>query len=253
MSADEQGLHVTNLSAGYGRVPVVFDVSFSVAPGEMVALVGRNGAGKSTSLAAVAGLRYGPVGGRVSLDGQDLSGASSDAIVRAGLKLVPEGRRLFRDMSVYENLRLGAFLRRREGRRAVDADISRVYDLFPALAVARTKTVSSLSGGQQQMVAVGQALMTAPRFLALDEPTAGLAPTLIDTMYESFTALAREGIGLLIIDQNIERVLESTRRYYVVDGGRVVLDGPCHAGAMEQVVKIVLGSERQREETLDRL
>ena len=253
MSTEPQGLHVTNLSAGYGRVPVVFDVSFSVAPGEMVAMVGRNGAGKTTSLAAVAGLRYGPVGGTVSLDGQDLTGASSDRIVRAGLKLVPEGRRLFRDMSVIENLRLGAFLRRREGRRAVDADVDRVYDLFPALAAARNRTVSSLSGGQQQMVAVGQALMTSPRFLALDEPTAGLAPTLIDTMYESFMALAGRGIGLLIVDQNIERVLESTRRYYVVDSGRVVIEGVCEVGALDQVVKIVLGSERQREETLDRL
>ncbi len=249
----EQGLKVTNLSAGYGRVPVVFDVSFTVAPGEMVALVGRNGAGKSTSLAAVAGLRFGPGGGQVTLDGEDLTGAASDRIVRAGLKLVPEGRRLFRDMNVYENLRLGAFLRRREGRRNIDADVARIYDLFPALAVARSKTVGSLSGGQQQMVAVGQALMTSPRFLALDEPTAGLAPTLIDTLYESFLALAAEGIGLLIVDQNIERVLESTRRYYVVDSGRVVLDGPCHSGALDQVVRIVLGSERQREEILDRL
>jgi branched-chain amino acid transport system ATP-binding protein len=244
---------VTNLSAGYGRVPVVFDVSFSVAPGEMVALVGRNGAGKTTSLAAVAGLRYGPVGGRVSLDGQDLTGASSDQIVRAGLKLVPEGRRLFRDMTVYDNLRLGAFLRRSEGRRAVDIDIGGTYDLFPALAGARDRTVSSLSGGQQQMVAVAQALMTKPRFLALDEPTAGLAPALIDAMYESFAALASRGIGLLIVDQNIERVLESTRRYYVVDSGRVVLEGACDESSLDQVVRIVLGSERQREETLDRL
>jgi branched-chain amino acid transport system ATP-binding protein len=219
----------------------------------MVALVGRNGAGKSTTLAAVAGLRYSACGGRVTLGGTDLTVATSDEIVRAGLKLVPEGRRLFREMSVHENLRLGAFLRRREGRRAIDNDIARVYDLFPALAVARNKTVLSLSGGQQQMVAVGQALMTRPRFLALDEPTAGLAPTLIDTLYEAFTALSRDGIGLLIVDQNIERVLESTSRFYVVDTGRVVLDGPCTPGALDQVVKIVLGSERQREETLDRL
>jgi branched-chain amino acid transport system ATP-binding protein len=252
MSADGS-LSVTNLSAGYGRVPVVFDVSFTLRAGEMVALVGRNGAGKSTSLAAVAGLRFGPCGGTVMLNDRDLTGANSDEIVRAGLKLVPEGRRLFREMTVYQNLRLGAFLRRREGRREVDAAVGRVYDLFPALAVARDRTVLSLSGGQQQMVAVGQALMTTPKYLALDEPTAGLAPALIDTLYEAFTALAAQGIGLLIVDQNIERVLESTSRYYVVDNGRVVLDGDCEIGAIDQVVKIVLGSERQREETLDRL
>lgn len=243
-------LEVRGLSAGYGRVPVVFDVGFTVNRGEMVALVGRNGAGKTTSLAALAGLRYGPCGGEVFIDGHDVSRARADAIVRAGLKLVPEGRRLFRDMSVAENLRLGAYLRRREGRRAIDDDADRVYELFPALAAARAKTVLSLSGGQQQMVAIGQALMTRPRFLALDEPTAGLAPALIDTLYEAFRTLVGEGIGIVIVDQNIERVLESTNRYYVVDGGRVVLDGPCAAGALTRVVTIVLGSERQRGEAL---
>jgi len=248
-----EGLTVDGLVAGYGRVQVVFDVSFTLEPGEMVAMVGRNGAGKTTTLAAIAGLRYGPGGGTVRIAERDVSTASPNEIVRAGIKLVPEGRRLFRDMSVLENLRLGAFTRRRTDRSKLGDDLDRVFDLFPALARDRHRTVLSLSGGQQQMVAVGQALMTKPRFMLLDEPMSGLAPALIDSMYDSFLALVGEGIGMLIVDQNIERVLETSSRFYVVDSGRVVLEGGSESGALANVTKIVLGSDRQREATLDQV
>jgi branched-chain amino acid transport system ATP-binding protein len=244
-------LEVSGLSASYGRVQVVNDVGFTVGPGEMVAMVGRNGAGKTTSLSAISGLRYGHGGGTVRVGSVDVSHASPSAVVLAGMKLVPEGRRIFREMTVYENLRLGAFLRRRKGRDDIDEDLRRVFELFPVLERDQKKDVSQLSGGQQQMVAVGQALMSRPRFLLLDEPSAGLAPTLIDEMYDRFTALAQEGIGVLIVDQNIERVLESTSRFYVVDDGHVVLDGRCSdPGVLESVTRVVLGSDSQREAAL---
>ena len=248
-----EALEVEGLAAGYGRVQVVFDVSFTLSPGEMVAMVGRNGAGKTTSLVAISGLRYGAGSGTVRIGALDISNATPNEIVRAGVKLVPEGRRLFRDMTVLENLRLGAFTRRRTAKNELSGDLDRVFDLFPALARDRHRTVLSLSGGQQQMVAVGQALMTKPKFLLLDEPMSGLAPALIDSMYDTFLELISQGIGMLIVDQNIERVLETSSRFYVVDSGRVVLEGGSEAGALENVTKIVLGSDRQREATLDQV
>jgi branched-chain amino acid transport system ATP-binding protein len=244
-SASER-LEVTGLSAGYGPIRVVFDVSFSVAPGELVAMVGRNGAGKSTSLLAVAGVRQGPGEGRVAIGGTDLSTASPNDRLLAGVKLVPEGRRIFREMTVIENLRLGAFSRRKDTSRLSD-DLDHVFHLFPILQEFQKRVVSSLSGGQQQMVAIGQALMSRPRFLLLDEPCAGLAPVLIDAMYDTFTSLAAEGIGILLVDQNIERVLELAGRFYVLEGGRTALDGLSSApGVLENVTSIVLGSDRQR-------
>jgi len=145
-----EALVVNGLQAGYGRVQVVFDVSFELEPGEMVAMVGRNGAGKTTSLSAIAGLRYGGGGGTVTIAGNDVSAATPNAIVQAGVKMVPEGRRLFREMSVLENLRLGAFTRRRRDRAQLSDDMDRVFELFPALARDRHRTVLSLSGGQHR-------------------------------------------------------------------------------------------------------
>ena len=240
-TAPKHVFSVTDLSAGYGALRVIEDVSFTVASGEIVALVGRNGAGKSTALAAVSGLRYGPGGGRIVMADQDLSAAAPEEIAKAGIKFVPEGRRVFAQMTVEENLRLGAYMWRR-GHTA--KDLERVWEVFPALAERRSQVVLSLSGGQQQMVAIGQAMMSRPQILLLDEPTSGLAPSLIDTMYDAFLQLARDGIGILIVDQNIERVLELGSRYYVMDGGAVVLEGPCHSSAIHQVTEIVIGAAR---------
>jgi branched-chain amino acid transport system ATP-binding protein len=237
----KDALSVTGLSAGYGALQVIEDVSLTVAAGEIVALVGRNGAGKSTALAAVSGLRYGPGAGRIMMADQDLSSAAPEDIAKAGIKFVPEGRRVFAQMTVEENLRLGAFMWRR-GHTA--KDLERVWEVFPALAERKSQVVLSLSGGQQQMVAIGQAMMARPQILLLDEPTSGLAPSLIDTMYDAFSQLARDGIGILIVDQNIERVLELGSRYYVMDGGAMVLEGPCHSSAIHQVTEIVIGAAR---------
>jgi branched-chain amino acid transport system ATP-binding protein len=240
----EDRLVVDGLQAGYGRVRVVQDVSFEARPAETVAIVGRNGAGKTTSLSALAGLRYGMSGGKVTLAGKDISKASPLQAVKAGLSLVAEGRRIFRDMSVTENLRLGAFTRRRRDRAAIASDMNSVRELFPALSLYKDKLVGELSGGQQQMVAVGQALMSKPRFLLLDEPTSGLAPALVDEMYDSFKRLVDGGIGIVVVDQSIERVLDWSDRYYVIDDGQVMLSGVSRPEAIEEINAIVLAAAR---------
>lgn len=229
------------MQAGYGRVRVVADVSFEVAPGETVALIGRNGAGKTTSLSAVAGLRYGPGGGTVHVGDREISGAKPLEIVKAGISLVPEGRRVFRDMTVMENLRLGAYTQRSD-RRWLAENLDRVFELFGALQLYRSKRVGELSGGQQQMVAVGQALMSKPRFILLDEPTSGLAPALVDEMYDRFKVLVDDGIGMVVVDQNIERVLEWSDRYYLVDDGCIPLSGPSELSAAAEINAVVLGA-----------
>jgi branched-chain amino acid transport system ATP-binding protein len=237
-------LTAKGIEAGYGRVTVVSDVGFEIDRGEIVAMVGRNGVGKTTSLFAAAGVRYGPGKGTVILDGKDISHAAPHKVVANGLKLVPEGRRVFREMSVLQNLRLGAFLRRRSASGDIERGLEEVYQLFPVLRTYKDQEVISLSGGQQQMVAVGQALMSKPSFLMLDEPTAGLAPLLVDSMYEAFAELAGKGLGLLIVDQNVERVFSQANRFYVVESGSVIAEGKCsEPGALDRVRRIVLGVE----------
>ena len=238
-----KGLVIEGLCAGYGRVKVVSDFTMSIAPGEMVALVGRNGAGKSTSLAALAGLRFGQAGGRVTVDGDEITSATPNAIVLAGLSLVPEGRRIFRDMTVIENLRLGAFARRRRARREIPQDIERVYELFPVLSKYSSKVAGELSGGQQQMVAIGQALMSRPTYLLLDEPASGVAPVLVDEIYDTIERLVvNDGLGVVVVDQSIERALERTRRFYVMDNGAIVLDGDSTAASIAEINPILLGT-----------
>jgi branched-chain amino acid transport system ATP-binding protein len=238
-----RGLSISGLRAGYGRVKVVTDFTVTVAPGEVVALVGRNGAGKSTALAAAVGLRYGQAGGRVTVDGADVSNESPNAILVAGVSLVPEGRRIFRDMSVIENLRLGAFTRRRTGRREIPGDIEQVYELFPVLSRYSGKTTGALSGGQQQMVAIGQALMSRPTYLLLDEPASGVAPILVDEIYDTVDRLVHDGLGVVLVDQSVERALERSSRYYVMDNGAIVLDGDSSASAIDRINPILLGTE----------
>jgi branched-chain amino acid transport system ATP-binding protein len=236
------GLIITGLTAGYGRVKVVTDFTVTVGPGEVVALVGRNGAGKSTALAAAVGLRFGQAGGRVTVDGTDVSREAPNAIVVAGVSLVPEGRRIFRDMTVVENLRLGAFTRRRTGRRQIAGDIEQVYELFPVLSRYSGKTAGALSGGQQQMVAIGQALMSRPTYLLLDEPASGVAPILVDEIYDTIDRLVSEGLGVVLVDQSVERALERSSRYAVMDNGVMVLSGDSTPSAIDQINPILLGT-----------
>jgi len=240
--SESTGLVVEAMTAGYGRVQVVSDFSVRVASGEVVALVGRNGAGKTTALSAVAGLRYAPPSGSVRIDDRQLTGAPPNVMVTSGLGFVPEGRRIFKEMTVIENLRLGAFTRRRKGKKELDADLDRVYELFPILAEFRLREVGGLSGGQQQMIAIGQALMARPRFLMLDEPASGVAPVLVDEIYDRLHQLVGEGLGLLVVDQSIERALEQSSRFYVMDDGRIVLAGASEPSAAERINPIVLGT-----------
>jgi branched-chain amino acid transport system ATP-binding protein len=239
-------LTVQGLQAGYGRVSVVTDVSFEVRPGETVALVGRNGAGKTTSLAAVSGLRYGLSGGSVRIGDLDITRFAPHQIAATGLKLVPEGRRIFRAMTVNENLRLGAYPHRRGSRQEIVDGLTRVHQLFPALATFAEKLTGELSGGQQQMVAIGQALMSRPQFLLLDEPSSGLAPALVDEMYDRFDELADQGMGLLFVDQSVERALERSGRYYLMDSGVIVETGASQPGALEGINAVILGQAAQR-------
>jgi branched-chain amino acid transport system ATP-binding protein len=216
------GLVVDGLSAGYTAVPVVRGVSLSVAPGEMVALLGPNGAGKTTLLRALAGLLR-AAGGRILVDGQDMTRTSVGDRVRSGIVLVAEGRRLFGNMTVEDNLFMGAFLSR--DRREVRRRAAEVYDLFPRLRLRRGVLVENLSGGEQQMCAIGTGLMGRPRFLLIDELSLGLAPHLVETLAEKLTTLPARGIGVVLVDQAVDVALEVTGRAYVLEGGQVRLEG----------------------------
>jgi len=238
----EACLQVTDLDAGYGQMEVVSKVSFALHPGELVALLGRNGAGKSTTLAAVSGVRTGWCQGKIQIDGRTINRLSPAKVAAAGLVLVPEGRRIFREMSVWENLQIGAYLRRRRPKSDMAEDLEKVVDLFPALAQFRRKIAGTLSGGEQQMVAVGQAMMCRPRYLLLDEPTSGLSPSLSEQLYRAMCALADSGLGVLVVEQSVERALNYSGRTYVMETGRVVLEGESAAlGEGDVVGRIVMG------------
>jgi branched-chain amino acid transport system ATP-binding protein len=218
-------LRVSGLTAGYGSMQVVNDVGFSVATGEVVSLVGRNGAGKTTTLHATAGLRYGACRGSVLVGDQQVFSHSPSRMPRSGLALVPEGHRVFVGMTVLENLRLGAFPVRSNPDADLASALDRVYDLFPDLAVAKSRPAEQLSGGQQQMLAIGQALMCNPTYLLLDEPCAGLAPTIVDRIYDVIDAMASEGRGVLFVEQDVQRAMRRSQRTYVMDRGSIVLEG----------------------------
>ena len=237
-------LAVSELHAGYGSLRAVDGISLEVGAAETVALIGRNGAGKTTSLLAIAGLRYGRFPGTVTLGGLDVSKATPRQIVDAGLAHVPEGHRIFSRLNVEENLRLGAYTRRRSGRKAVATSMERVFDLFPILRTYATRNAGFLSGGEQQMVAIGQALMAEPRVLMLDEPTSGLAPIVIRTIYDAIARLREQGLAILIVEQSVPRALANSSRCYVMERGRIVISGDSPILAQdEHVFAIVRGTE----------
>jgi len=217
-------LEVSNLSAGYGRIPVLDGVNLSVDRGQIVAVVGANGAGKSTLLKTISGLLR-PLSGQVNLAGKPIGGEQPYRIVAAGLLHVAEGRRLFRSQTVAENLDLaliGAGLtREEERRRLVD-----VHALFPVLVEKAHLPAGALSGGQQQMLAIGQALMRAPKILMLDEPSLGLAPIIVDEVFDVLATLRARGAAILLVEQLVERALDIADHAYVMVSGRISGDGP---------------------------
>ncbi|MFO1330756.1 MAG: ABC transporter ATP-binding protein [Rubrivivax sp.] len=218
-------LEVQGLHSRYGRIPALAGVDLAVRQGELVALVGANGAGKTTLLKALSGVQ--PVhGGSIRFDGLDLLVRHARQRVQAGIVQVPEGRQVFGPMTVHENLELGAFARAR-ARSAANAE--RVYTMFPVLRDKRAEAAGHLSGGQQQMLAIGRALMAEPRLLLLDEPSMGLAPLLVAEIFERVAALRADGTTVLLVDQNAAAALRVADRGYVMEGGRIVLEGAAAA------------------------
>jgi len=214
-------LEVRALESRYGRIPALKGVDLEVRAGELVALVGANGAGKTTLLRVISGVQP-AAGGGIRFDGDDITGASSARRVRLGIAQVPEGRQVFAPLSVEDNLRLGAYT-----RSAVEAGqtIERVYAMFPALASRRAAAAGTLSGGQQQMLAIGRALMTRPRLLLLDEPSMGLAPRLVEEIFARITELRAADTAIFLVDQNARAALSIADRGYVLETGRIVLTG----------------------------
>ena len=215
-------LRLDAVEAGYGDVTAVRSVSLDVRAGEIVALIGSNGAGKTTTLRAVSGLL--PLRqGRVELDGRRISGLGSAAVVAAGIAHVPEARQLFPTMTVRENLELGA--RTAEGRARRAETLGRVFELFPRLSERQRQVAGTLSGGEQQMAAIGRALMARPRLLMLDEPSLGLAPVVVATIFANLTAINRDGLTILLVEQNVLRALRVSHRAYVLENGSITLSG----------------------------
>jgi branched-chain amino acid transport system ATP-binding protein len=219
-------LEVSGLSARYGPVAALRDVTLEVRAGELVALIGANGAGKSTLLRTVAGL-LAPAAGRVTFDGRDVTGQAPEAILRAGIALVPERRRVFANLTVVDNLELGGYAlpRGREFRARLAAGLEEAYRLFPVLRQRRGQLAGTLSGGEQQMLAIGRALMSRPRLLLCDEPSLGLAPLIVREIMRHLAALREAGTTILLVEQNARMALRHADRAYVLETGRVVLAG----------------------------
>jgi branched-chain amino acid transport system ATP-binding protein len=218
---------VTGLVVCYGQVKALSGVSLSLRAGEIVALIGNNGAGKTSLLRAVTGLVR-PLAGLIRLGEQRLNNLSPDRIVSCGLSMVPEGRRVFQYMSVRDNLLMGAFHRR--DTAAIKSDLAAIEERFPRLAERRRQLAGSLSGGEQQMVAIGRALMSRPRLLLLDEPSLGLAPMVVREIGRVVRAINRDdGVGVLLVEQNARMALSLAHRAYVIETGRVALEGPAAA------------------------
>jgi len=231
-------LTVTGICAGYGETRVLHDVSLQVAQGEIVAIVGSNGAGKSTLMRAIMGSLV-PSRGAIRFRGETLSGAPPHRIAAAGIRLVPEGRRVFGSLSVEDNLRAGAYLQQ---PAAAQGALDRVYSMFPVLSERRRQLASTLSGGQQQMLALGRALVAEPSMLMMDEPSLGLAPRMVEEIFAKLAELRGSHIGILLVEQNARKALSLADRAYVLENGRVVLTGSaCELQSNERVISAYLG------------
>jgi branched-chain amino acid transport system ATP-binding protein len=227
-------LSVANVQGGYGDVQVLWDVSLEVAAGELVCIIGANGAGKTTLMRCLSGLLE-PTAGTIAIDGRPMAQATPADFVRAGVAHVPEGRRLFSAMSVRENLLMGAYLR--TDKAAIVADVERIYAMFPILAERRNQDAGTLSGGEQQMCAIGRALMSAPSLLLIDELSLGLAPRVVEELSDRVRTVNKSGVAILLVEQDVMNALELADRAYVVDHGRVTRSGPAMSLANDPAIR----------------
>jgi len=215
-------LELKALKVAYGGIQAVKGIDLQVAEGELVCLIGANGAGKTTTLKGITGLQ--PIkSGRIHYAGADITGKPAFQLVRRGLSMVPEGRGVFGALTIEENLAMGAYAR--NDRPAIKADVERVFGLFPRLKERRKQTAGTLSGGEQQMLAMGRALMSRPKLLLLDEPSMGLAPLMVQKVFETIIAISKEGVTILLIEQNAKLALEVSSRGYVMESGEITLHG----------------------------
>ena len=227
-------LEVRNITVAYGGIQAVRDLSLDIAEGEMVCLIGANGAGKTTTLKAISGL-LAPANGTIRFDGQTISGLVPHAIAKRGLALVPEGRGIFPRMSVAENLLMGAYCR--DDAAEVRRDAERIYGLLPRLAERRHQIAGLLSGGEQQMLALGRAMMARPRLLLLDEPSMGLAPLMVQAVFEIIKQIAASGVAVFLIEQNAHLALKTCSRGYVMENGSITLADSAQALAANPAVR----------------
>jgi branched-chain amino acid transport system ATP-binding protein len=232
-------LKIENLTVRYGMIEAIKGISFHVDDGEIVTLIGSNGAGKTTTMHAISGLIK-PASGTITLDGQDLSKIPSHKIVTLGLAQVPEGRRVFAEQTVRENLILGAY--HRKDKEEIQKDLNYVFDLFPRLREREKQLAGTLSGGEQQMLAMGRALMAKPKILLLDEPSMGLSPLLVKEIFRIIEEINRKGTTVLLVEQNAKMALAIANRAYVLETGKITLEGTGEElSASEQVRKAYLG------------
>jgi len=215
-------LRAERLTAGYGKMPILHDVSLEVCHGEMVSVIGPNGAGKSTAFKTIVGFLH-PTSGHIDFEGQDITGLRPDQVLHRGLAYVPQGRIVFPQMTVLENLEMGAYIERDAAR--IREALARVYALFPILAERQHQKAGSMSGGEQQMVAIGRALMTTPKVILLDEPSLGLSPKFVSIIFDKLTEMKRVGYTLMVVEQNAARALAVADRGYVLELGRNRFEG----------------------------
>ena len=227
-------LTLENVSVNYGAIEALTSISMHVEQGEVVTLIGANGAGKTTTLRTITGLLE-PRQGRVVYEGNDISGKPTHKLVAKGISMSPEGRGVFANLSVRENLRMGAYLN--NDKRRVAADMERAFTMFPRLKERESQKAGTLSGGEQQMLAIGRALMSNPRLLLLDEPSLGLAPLVVHTIFEAIDAIRGKGTTILLVEQNAHAALHHSDRAYVLETGRIVMEGPSKDLAVDPRIK----------------
>jgi len=216
-------LSIQNLHVSYGPIKVLKGVSLHIDQGEIVALIGANGAGKTTLMSTISGLLR-PQSGEIKFEGQDIVKFPPDKIVKLGISLVPEGRQIFAPLTVLENLELGAYLRSKD-KKGIKEDLDKIFSIFPKLKERKNQQAGTLSGGEQQMLAIARAFMARPRLLLLDEPSLGLAPMVLELIMDSILELNKEGLTILIVEQNAIKALEISTRGYVLETGRIILQG----------------------------